>query len=209
MKEREAEQELALLRSYLTEASEQNWDGIVALLQSWPVDSLQIALSYAKAHLESWPDELKKYPDLGLEELLSKPKAWSIHQIATTLDLTHNDIGDEGAKALAESETLSRLTTLNLGDNDIGEEGVKALAEPKTLSRLTTLHLSINDIGVEGAMAIASSQYLHKNIRSRFFEKVPEAAKPQRTPGRSQSTQNPRSFQNEEGSSHKRIVTNQ
>ncbi|NOT02643.1 MAG: hypothetical protein HOP29_18715 [Phycisphaerales bacterium] len=68
----------------------------------------------------------------------------------TTLDLGNNNIGDEGAKALA---TLTGLTTLHLGDNNIGAEGAKALA---TLTGLTTLHLGDNNIGAEGAKALAT-----------------------------------------------------
>ena len=43
--------------------------------------------------------------------------------------LNGNDIGDEGAKALANAlQTNASLTRLDLGRNDIGDEGEKALA---------------------------------------------------------------------------------
>ena len=72
----------------------------------------------------------------------------------TTLNLERNDIGDEGAKALAENSTL---TTLDLFHNGIGAEGAKALAENSTL---TTLNLYTNGIGDEGAKALAENSTL-------------------------------------------------
>jgi internalin A len=69
----------------------------------------------------------------------------------TSLDLADNDIGAEGAKAIAEH--LPRLTSLNLWGNRIGAEGAKAIAEH--LPQLTSLDLSRNGIGAEGAKAIA------------------------------------------------------
>ncbi|HBC71321.1 MAG TPA: hypothetical protein DCZ38_00870, partial [Coxiellaceae bacterium] len=88
-------------------------------------------------------EELKKY----LEE----------NPTVTTLNLFSNDIGPEGAKALAgvlkENKTL---TTLNLGSNNIDSEGAKALAGVlKVNTTLTTLDLENNNIGPEGAKALA------------------------------------------------------
>jgi hypothetical protein len=42
----------------------------------------------------------------------------------TSLDLSENNIGDEGAMALAQNTTL---TSLNLERNNIGDEGKRAL----------------------------------------------------------------------------------
>ena len=48
----------------------------------------------------------------------------------TSLDLYDNNIGDEGATALAEAlKENTTLTTLNLASNKIGDEGATALAE--------------------------------------------------------------------------------
>ncbi|MCA7010610.1 leucine-rich repeat domain-containing protein [Wolbachia endosymbiont of Tribolium confusum] len=62
----------------------------------------------------------------------------------TQLDLSFNEIGDEGVKALAN---LKNLTQLNLDYNKIGDEGAKALAN---LKNLTQLNLDYNKIGDEG-----------------------------------------------------------
>ena len=45
------------------------------------------------------------------------------------LDLFNNNIGDEGAKAIADAVAASgSLTYLEIGNNNIGDEGAKALA---------------------------------------------------------------------------------
>ncbi|KAK3271792.1 hypothetical protein CYMTET_19882 [Cymbomonas tetramitiformis] len=60
-------------------------------------------------------------------------------------DAQDNEIGDEGAKALAEAVASSecKLHTLELGRNGIGAEGAKALAEAVASSecKLHTLYL--------------------------------------------------------------------
>ena len=55
----------------------------------------------------------------------------------TFLDLSCNQIRDEGVKALAASPHLSSLTSLDLSCNQIRDEGVKALAVSPHLSSLT------------------------------------------------------------------------
>jgi hypothetical protein len=77
----------------------------------------------------------------------------------TTLDLEDNNIGAEGAKAIAEALKVNMiLTTLGLSANSIGDEGAKAIAEAlKVNAVLTDLALWINGIGDEGAIAIAEA----------------------------------------------------
>ena len=67
-----------------------------------------------------------------------------------SLDLWRNRIGDQGAQALA---TLTNLASLNLRENDIGDQGAQALA---TLTNLSSLNLRGNDIGDQGAQALAA-----------------------------------------------------
>ena len=76
------------------------------------------------------------------------------------LGLADNDIGAEGARALAASPHLARLTYLNLGNNDIRDEGVRALTASPHLARLSKLDLFGNRIGAEGAQALATAPYL-------------------------------------------------
>ena len=57
------------------------------------------------------------------------------------LDLSFNSIGDEGARALASSPSLSSLTLLKLHSNDVSEEGTSALRKSPYLSN-TEIHMS-------------------------------------------------------------------
>ncbi len=71
-----------------------------------------------------------------------------------TLNLWNNQIGDQGAIALAQNKTL---TTLQLGCNKISDAGAKALSLNKSF---TTLHLQTNQVGDLGAAALSQSTTL-------------------------------------------------
>jgi internalin A len=84
-------------------------------------------------------------------------------QIAALTNLTYlnldsdrdgNQIGDDGARAIA---TLKSLASLNLRHNQIGTEGARAIA---ALKSLTSLNLWGNQIGPDGARAIAALKSL-------------------------------------------------
>ncbi|QOD38033.1 TomO hydrophobic C-terminal domain-containing protein [Candidatus Wolbachia massiliensis] len=66
----------------------------------------------------------------------------------TSLTLVGDSISDEGAKALAHGN-FTCLTDLDLFDNNIGDKGAKALAHGN-LTNLTYLDLSKNNIGDKG-----------------------------------------------------------
>ena len=68
----------------------------------------------------------------------------------TSLNLSGNGIGAEGAHALV---ALTKLASLNLADNGIGAEGAHALA---ALTNLTSLNLVDNVIWPGGARALAA-----------------------------------------------------
>ena len=68
-------------------------------------------------------------------------------------NLKWNNIGDDGAKALADClKHCNSLQTLNLKWNNIGDDGAKALADGlKHCNSLQTLNLKWNKIGADGA----------------------------------------------------------
>jgi len=74
-------------------------------------------------------------------------------------------IGDAGAKALANSPHLANLASLTLGNHQIGDAGVKALANSPHLTNLRILELKCNRIGDAGARALAKSRHL-ANLRT-------------------------------------------
>ena len=62
-------------------------------------------------------------------------------EIRKNLDLAQNNIGDEGAKALAESSTLGGLEYLEVFGSGLTEEGQKQLKECDTFPKLQHLVL--------------------------------------------------------------------
>jgi uncharacterized protein (TIGR02996 family) len=72
----------------------------------------------------------------------------------TSLDLYHNNIGDEGAEALAASPHLAGLRELFLSFNRIGDRGALSLAASPHLGQLTRLEVVCNDIGPAAAAAL-------------------------------------------------------
>jgi hypothetical protein len=92
--------------------------------------------------------------------------------VVTTLDLSSNSIGPEGAQAIAEVlKANTVLAVLWLTDNSIGEDGARAIAEAlKVNTAVTTLRLMSNDIGVEGAIAIAEALKVNKVLAVLWLE---------------------------------------
>ena len=83
-----------------------------------------------------------------------------VHNKVEELNLTSNNISDEGAKALAEALKVNTALQglLWLGDNEISDEGAKALAEAlKVNTALQKLDLYENKISDEGAKALAEA----------------------------------------------------
>ena len=81
----------------------------------------------------------------------------------TALDLRYTGIGDTAMNALSSSPWLSTLTTLHLHGNRIGPEGVRALAQSTLLNHhIELIDLRENPIGIMGARALADSERLRK-----------------------------------------------
>ena len=89
------------------------------------------------------------------------------------LDLSYNDIGPDGAKAIAAlCAVCASLTSLSLRKNPLGDEGVEVLAQGiKASKTLKTLDLSMPDmgrfkIGPRGATAIADALSVSSSLTS-------------------------------------------
>ena len=78
------------------------------------------------------------------------------------LGLSHGEIGDRGASALAGSPYLAGLVALDLSDNRIGDAGARALAGSPSLERLTKLDLFGNVFSPAAA----------RLLRDRFGDRV-------------------------------------
>jgi len=61
--------QFAQVRSLLLQPSERNWKALLSLFERWPQTPMRhTALLYAQEHLEDWPDYLRVYPYLSLED---------------------------------------------------------------------------------------------------------------------------------------------
>ncbi|MBK04444.1 MAG: hypothetical protein CL920_20470 [Deltaproteobacteria bacterium] len=103
------------------------------------------------------------------------------------LNVPFNAVGDAGVIALSKSE--NRLSSLLLSGNQVGNEGAKALASTKHMTALRSLDLYGNRVGDEGARALISSPHLSKlsslslggnPIQSSFLKTIPPSAQPRK-----------------------------
>ncbi|WAS97391.1 TIGR02996 domain-containing protein [Nannocystis punicea] len=108
-------------------------------------------------HLRGLADDVE-----ALESTLRDP----LLSVITALDLCAegNDIGPDGAIALAEATHLTQLRELRLRDNRIEEEGGIALAGATHFAGLTKLDLRSCQVGTEGVKALAAATQL-ANLR--------------------------------------------
>ena len=82
------------------------------------------------------------------------------------IKLGKNQIGDQGAKALAGALCVNKfLISINFYDNRIGKEGAKALAKALHINKsLASIDLSWNLIDDEGAKALAEALRVNKSL---------------------------------------------
>ncbi len=117
----------------------------------------------------------------GLEALVGGDEPLSL--VSLTLGPNMAAIGDEGAKAIAESPNLPDLDQLILTNNDIGDAGAAALSQKESLQFLTLTNKEDvwhadqesrprNNITDEGALALANSP-IADNLRELFLSGNP------------------------------------
>jgi uncharacterized protein (TIGR02996 family) len=128
----------------------------------------------ASPHLAAL-EELAIY-STGLDDAAAEALAASSSLKPRRLHLASNAIGPQGARALAESGFLARVTEINLTRNPLGDEGVAALTRASWLERLCELDLSGTQMGNAGLAALAASPALGGIVRldlrgNRFSEK--------------------------------------
>ena len=89
------------------------------------------------------------------------------HPSLTGLDLSHNCIGDRGARAVGKFiNNHSQLVTLNLCDNQIKATGAQAIAHALTKNTtLLSLNLRLNRLGDEGGQAICRAMLKNETLK--------------------------------------------
>ena len=137
----------ATLRTLLVEnPSKEGFLQIIELFEKWDEEETQhhesskeMAIAYAQEHLSSWPDTHREatlkqcWPNFPY----SQPSA--PFELVHALNLSFNQIGVEGVKALANAPHLANLQTLELEGNRFGDEGKSAIANSPHLNKLTKI----------------------------------------------------------------------
>jgi len=97
-----------------------------------------------------------------LEQAMKDIRAWYVKVI----DLAYCDIGEAGAKQLADALKINKsITTIYLSINNIGDDGAKSLADALKINKsITTIYLYGNNIGDEGAQSLADSLNTNTSI---------------------------------------------
>ena len=105
---------------------------------------------------------------LGAEGAKPIAEAMSVSKSLTSINLNHNNLGPQGGKAIAEAISVSKsLTKLILFNNKLGAEGGKAIAEAISVSKsLTSVNLGGNSLGLDGGKAIAEAISVSKSLTS-------------------------------------------
>jgi len=121
-----------------------------------------------KDHLEGWGADWEEVDRRTVERwlvaiLMDGADQWRrtlakcVAHSAERLSLSRNDIGDEGARAVADSLRFNRrLHTIQLDSNGLGDEGARAVADALKFNHsVHSINLKNNGIGDEGARALA------------------------------------------------------
>ena len=117
----------------------------------------QKVLKLQDAYLFVKRDEVTRAHGINLATLISDFEPLSSIQ---TIIITHNNLGPEGMKILAESNSLPKVDYLHLGSNNLGDDGLEILASCDLFSEVKTLNLEQNGITERGAKALATSSAL-------------------------------------------------
>jgi uncharacterized protein (TIGR02996 family) len=119
-------------------------------------------IGVARLHTISRAHDLLRVPVLDLSNNGLGPGGLQVILTKTTplnepgavrvadLNLSQNELGNEGARVLASCPLLAHLKVLRLSNCGIGDDGARALAESPYLNNLSTLDLGFNPIGNAG-----------------------------------------------------------
>jgi uncharacterized protein (TIGR02996 family) len=126
----------------------------------------------ARLHSLSRASDLLRVPVLDLSR--NGLNAASLHLILTRpsgslppdavrleeLDLSHNELGNDGARVLAKCPDLAGLRVLRLIGCGIGDDGARAVAESPHLNELVELDVANNPIGDSGCRGFLDTPHM-------------------------------------------------
>ena len=105
---------------------------------------------------------------IGAEGANSLSQTLRVNTSLTSLHLSRNSIGAEGANSLSQALRVNTsLTSLDLSRNSIGDKGAKLLSQAlRVNTSLTSLDLTLNFIGNEGAHSLSQALRVNTSLTS-------------------------------------------
>ncbi|MCI0701368.1 MAG: TIGR02996 domain-containing protein [Planctomycetia bacterium] len=97
----------------------------------------------------------------SLQVIFLRPRSGDTSTVRLeALDLSGNELGDDGARVLAGCPCLEHVSALRLVHCEIGNEGVRALANSSHLGEVTLLDLQNNPFADQGCWALRDTSQL-------------------------------------------------
>jgi len=135
------------LRSFLAVGSSMGMNGATALAECQGLEDLEeLSLSACVIHA------------VEMQILVGSMHFRNVHR----LDLSRNPIGDEGARAIADSRNFPSLLVLDLQYAQIGDDGFQAIVNSPLANQLVMLYAANNPISVG----------MRLRLESRFRDRV-------------------------------------
>ena len=157
----------AKLRELLVKPNSKSWSRIIGLFLEWEIgdETLELALDYAKQHLDTWPDSI--HLDMVMDEdtipIFSNPNSekakrlFLLLKLCDTINMQGLMFGDKYAKVVAELPLPENIVRLNLRYNKFTIAGLNSFMGSNL--NLKTVDVSGNDITLN---QVIQSPYIEK-----------------------------------------------
>lgn len=96
----------------------------------------------------------------ALKATLTRPAGEDWPLRLRELDLSLNDLGEPGARVLAEADSMNSLRSLRLLGCNVPDSGLRLIAYSPNLNRLTALHLGNNPLSEAGFRPFLETPFL-------------------------------------------------
>lgn len=140
-------------------ASAGAWRKLCELVERWPPSSFSTQLSpYLCGGLEQWPEALRVIPQRWVDALLQRADVpWC--EIACVLDVAEQRLSLEELQVLTRASSLANVRRVDVSFNDIGQQGAALLAQAPYWTGLTHLRAAGCAFGEEGCGAFARAPW--------------------------------------------------
>lgn len=127
--------------------SEEHWWALCALFEDWSEEhSREMALTYADAHLEAWPDRLRIVSLRRWWPTFPEGEPDPLCQLGRSLSCHNREIGQPGFQALANAAHLCALRRLHLRRCELTAESLRTLVGSPYLRDLRALNIASNPL---------------------------------------------------------------